>query len=212
MDEFEQVAGGGDLDHAEEALGELVVACSNGSVDLEMTEHALDAIALLVEDAVVDDRLLAVRAARDDGVDPAFAQIVANGIGVILCRRVELLVRPRAARSTCRTPYSRRSAHRSDGRRAVARRYQRGSESYSRTRPASGQEPVDESPFYPRCRYVGADGGAIDAVVAGARHHLGQGNGHALPYAGLAPTPKAPIDRVPVAELLRHVAPGSTAT
>ncbi len=83
MDEFEQVAGGCDLDHAEEAFGELVVAGGDGLVDLEMTEHALDAVALLVESAVVDDRLLAVRAARDDGVDPASAQIVAGGIGVV---------------------------------------------------------------------------------------------------------------------------------
>lgn len=83
MDEFEQVAGGRDLDHAEEALGELVVAGGDGAVDLEMTEHALDAVTLLVEGAVVDDRLFAVRAARDDGVDPASAQVLADGIGVI---------------------------------------------------------------------------------------------------------------------------------
>lgn len=71
MDEFEQVAGGRDLDHAEEALGELIVAGGDGSIDLEMTEHALDAVSLLIEDPVVDDRLLAVGAPRDDGIDPA---------------------------------------------------------------------------------------------------------------------------------------------
>ena len=71
MDEFEQVAGGSDLDHAEEALGELVVSCGDRAIDLEMTEHSLDTIALLVEGAVVDDRLLTVGSSWDDGVDPA---------------------------------------------------------------------------------------------------------------------------------------------
>ena len=56
VDEFEQVAGSCDLNHAEEALGELVVAGGNRAVDVEMTEHALDAVAFLVKDAVVDDR------------------------------------------------------------------------------------------------------------------------------------------------------------
>ena len=65
---------------------------------------------------------------------------------------------------------------------------------------------------YPRCRNVSADGGTIDAVVAGVRHHLGQGDRHDLPGAGLAPAPEPPVDRVPLAVLLRHVAPRSTAT
>jgi hypothetical protein len=71
VDEFEQVAGGGDLDHAEEALGELVVSGCYRAIDLEMTKHSLDTIALLVEDAVMDDRLLTVGSSWDDGVDPA---------------------------------------------------------------------------------------------------------------------------------------------
>lgn len=84
MDEFEQVAGGSDLDHAKEAFGELVVSGGDSSVDLEMTEHALDAVALLVEDAVVDDRLLAVGSTWDDGIDPTSVQVVTNGGGVPL--------------------------------------------------------------------------------------------------------------------------------
>ena len=71
VDEFEQVAGGSDLDHAEEAFGKLVVSGGDRAIDLEMTKHALDTIALLVESAVVDDRLLTVGSSRDDGVDPA---------------------------------------------------------------------------------------------------------------------------------------------
>jgi hypothetical protein len=71
VDEFKQVSGGSDLDHAEEALGELVVSGGDGAIDLEMTKHALDTIALLVEGAVVDDWFLTVGSSWDDGVDPA---------------------------------------------------------------------------------------------------------------------------------------------
>jgi hypothetical protein len=83
VDELEQVADGRDLDHAEESLGRLVIAGGDGAVDLEMTEQAFDPVALLVEDGVVDDRLSAVRAARDDGIDTAPSQIVADGVSVI---------------------------------------------------------------------------------------------------------------------------------
>ena len=60
VDAFEQVAGGCDLDDAEETLSELIVAGGDRAVNLEMTKHALDTIALFVEDAVVADRLFAV--------------------------------------------------------------------------------------------------------------------------------------------------------
>lgn len=53
MDKFEPVSGGGKLDHAEEAVGKLVVSGGNGAVDLEMAEHALDPIALIVEPAII---------------------------------------------------------------------------------------------------------------------------------------------------------------
>ncbi len=53
MDAFEQVSGG------------------DGAIDLEMAKHALDTIALLVEDVVVDERLLTVGSTWDDGIDPA---------------------------------------------------------------------------------------------------------------------------------------------
>jgi hypothetical protein len=39
----------------EEAAGELIVAGGDRAVDLEVTDHALDAVALLVERAVVLD-------------------------------------------------------------------------------------------------------------------------------------------------------------
>jgi hypothetical protein len=37
------------MDHSEETAGQLVVAGGDGAVDLQVTEHAFDAIALLVE-------------------------------------------------------------------------------------------------------------------------------------------------------------------
>lgn len=71
VDEFEQVAGGSDLNHAKEAFGELVISGGDRAIGLEMTKHSLDTIALLVEGAVVDDRLLTVGSSWDDGVDAA---------------------------------------------------------------------------------------------------------------------------------------------
>lgn len=55
VDKFQPVSGGGEVDHAEEAAGELVVAGGNGAIDLQVAEHAFDAIALLVERPVVFD-------------------------------------------------------------------------------------------------------------------------------------------------------------
>ena len=60
MDKFEPVSGGGEVDHAEEAAGELVITGGDGAVDLEVAEHALDAIALLVERSVMVDLHTAV--------------------------------------------------------------------------------------------------------------------------------------------------------
>lgn len=43
--------------------------------------------------------------------------------------------------------------------------------------------------------------------MAAFRHRLGERDRHALPDARGAPSSEAPVDRVPVAVLLRHVAP-----
>ena len=55
MDEFEPVSGGDEVDHAEKTAGQLVTAGSDGSIDLEEAEPALDAVALLVERPVMLD-------------------------------------------------------------------------------------------------------------------------------------------------------------
>ena len=60
VDKFEPISGGSDMDHAEEAVGELIVSGGDGAVDLELPEHAFDAIALFVERPIVFDLHAAV--------------------------------------------------------------------------------------------------------------------------------------------------------
>lgn len=55
VDKFEPVSCCGEVDHAEEAAGQLIVAGRNCTVDLELAEHAFDAVALLVERPVIVD-------------------------------------------------------------------------------------------------------------------------------------------------------------
>ena len=43
------------MDHAEEAFGELVVACCDGAVDFQAAEEAFDAVSFTVERAVMFD-------------------------------------------------------------------------------------------------------------------------------------------------------------
>ena len=60
VDKFEPVSCGGEMDHAEEAIGQLVIAGGDGPVDFKMAEHALDPVALLVERSVMFDLHAAV--------------------------------------------------------------------------------------------------------------------------------------------------------
>jgi hypothetical protein len=55
VNKFEPVSGSGEMDHAEEAVSQLVVVGADGTVDLEMAEHSLDSVALLVERPVMFD-------------------------------------------------------------------------------------------------------------------------------------------------------------
>jgi hypothetical protein len=45
VDKFEPVSGGGDLDHAEKAFGELILSRGDGANDFQATEDAFDVIA-----------------------------------------------------------------------------------------------------------------------------------------------------------------------
>lgn len=55
VDEFEPVPGGGNMDHAHQAFGELIVPSCDSAVDFQASEHALDAFVLFVERQVMFD-------------------------------------------------------------------------------------------------------------------------------------------------------------
>ncbi len=60
VDKFEPVPCGSDVDHAEEALGELVIAGGDGAVDFQAAEEAFDMVSLFIERAVKFDLHAAV--------------------------------------------------------------------------------------------------------------------------------------------------------
>lgn len=55
MDKFEPVSGGGDVNHAEEAFGELIISGCDGAVDFQAAKEAFDMVSLPVEDRVMFD-------------------------------------------------------------------------------------------------------------------------------------------------------------
>ena len=61
----------------------MIVSRCDGAVDLEVTEYALDAVALAVEALAVADRFDAVGFRRDDGFDPARLQVGSDRVGVV---------------------------------------------------------------------------------------------------------------------------------
>jgi len=69
--------------HVEERSGEFVVAGGDGAVDLEMTDQALDAVALPIDPLVPADRCLAVRARWDHRPDAGVMETVADGIAIV---------------------------------------------------------------------------------------------------------------------------------
>ena len=73
----------GQVQHVEERTSELVVACGDGAVDLEMTDQELDVVALPLDALVPTDRHLAVRARRDHRPDADIAEAVSDGVAVV---------------------------------------------------------------------------------------------------------------------------------
>jgi hypothetical protein len=67
----------------EEGSGELVVSGCDGAVDLEMTDHAHDAVALAVDALVPADRGFAMRPRWDGGADTVLMERVTDRIGVV---------------------------------------------------------------------------------------------------------------------------------
>jgi hypothetical protein len=55
VDKFEPVSGGGDVNHTEEAFGELVISGCDGAVDFQTPQEAFDVIAVPVERPVMFD-------------------------------------------------------------------------------------------------------------------------------------------------------------
>lgn len=66
---FEPLSGGCEMDHAEETVGQLIVADDDGPVNLQVTEHALDAVTLLIERRVM--------------LDLPFGNVGTDGIGIV---------------------------------------------------------------------------------------------------------------------------------
>ena len=83
VDKFEPASRGGEMGHSEETAGQLVVAGDDGAVDLQVTEHAFDAIALLVERAVMLDLCATIRATWNDGLDLPIGKVGTNGVGIV---------------------------------------------------------------------------------------------------------------------------------
>ena len=73
----------GQVQHIEERTGEFVVAGSDGTVDLQMTDQALDAVALAIDAPVPTDRRLAIRARRDHRPHADIAEAVADRVAVV---------------------------------------------------------------------------------------------------------------------------------
>src|SRR5262245_797029 len=71
------------MEGVEEGSGEFVVAGGDGAADLEVADHALDAVALVIDAPVPADGRLAVRFWRDDMADAIGLQPGADGIGVV---------------------------------------------------------------------------------------------------------------------------------
>jgi len=67
----------------EEGSREFVVARGDGAVDLEMADHALDAVALAVDASVPADRGLAMGTRRDGGANASLTQSAADRVGVV---------------------------------------------------------------------------------------------------------------------------------
>jgi len=63
--------------------GELVVSRGDGAVDLQVTDHALDAVALAIHAPVPADFGLATGFGRNAGTDVGLMQAGADGVGIV---------------------------------------------------------------------------------------------------------------------------------
>lgn len=71
------------MKNIEKGSGELVVSRGDGTVDLEMSYHALDLIALPIDASIPSYLGLAIGFGRNAGADTGLLQALANGVSVI---------------------------------------------------------------------------------------------------------------------------------
>lgn len=74
----------------EERSSELVVARGDGAADLEVTDHALDAVALTIDALVPANHGLPVGFWRDDMADAVGLQLCPDGVGIVALVRKEI--------------------------------------------------------------------------------------------------------------------------
>ena len=67
----------------EERAGEFVILGGDGAVNLQVSDHAFDAIALTIDALVPADLGFAIGFGRNAGADAGVMQAATNGIGVI---------------------------------------------------------------------------------------------------------------------------------
>ena len=83
MDKIEPVSGGGEIDHPQETVGQLIVTDGDGPVPFQATGHAFDAIALLLERPVMLGFRTAVRPAGYDSLDLPLGKVGADSVGIV---------------------------------------------------------------------------------------------------------------------------------
>jgi hypothetical protein len=83
VDKFDPVSGRREVWHTEKGFRELVVACCDGSVDLEVADDPLDPVPLAIKGLVIAELPLPVRLRRNDSLDAAFSGIATDGVRVV---------------------------------------------------------------------------------------------------------------------------------
>ena len=156
------------------AVSELVVSRGDGTVDLEMAEHALDAIALAVEAFAVADRCGAIGFWRNDGFDHARLQVGSDRIRVVGLIGEKSIRRPlwKIDQRIVGFAVRRFAGREMEGDWAAS--------GITDTMNFTG-EPAPRAaksslmgPFSARCQDMSANRCAVDAVLPALRHRFGE--------------------------------------
>ena len=95
------------MKRVEEGAGELVISRGDSAVDLQVTDHALDAVALAIHAPVPADFGLAIGFGRNAGTDVGLMQAGADGVGIVaLVGQEDRRAAPRPGRLPLRMPCS----------------------------------------------------------------------------------------------------------